>query len=56
MSYSDAIISAPLLGSKPVRFTMLFIVLPGGGNVVFFLQNTLRDKIDINVMAQLREY
>ena len=35
----------------PVRFTMLFIVLPGGGDVVIIGQMTLREKLGIDVMA-----
>ena len=38
----------------PVRFTMLFIVLPGGGDVVIIGQKTLREKLGIDVMAQLK--
>ena len=38
----------------PVRFTMPFIVLPGGGDVVIFGQKTLREKRGIDVMAQLK--
>ena len=38
----------------PVRFSMLFIVLPGGGNVVIIGQKTLRDKLGIDAMAQLK--
>ena len=40
----------------PVRFTMPFIVLPGGGDVVVIGQKTLREKLDIDVMAQLKIY
>ena len=38
----------------PVRFTMPFIVLPGGGDVVIIGQKTLREKLGIDVMAQLK--
>eukprot|EP00904_Undaria_pinnatifida_P005886 jgi/Undpi1/2427/HiC_scaffold_13.g05808.m1 len=38
----------------PVRFTMPFIVLPGRGDVVIIGQKTLREKIGIDVMAQLK--
>ena len=38
----------------PVRFTMPFIVLPGGGNVVIIGQKTLRGKVGIDAMAQLK--
>ena len=38
----------------PVRFTMSFIVLPGGGDVVIIGQKTLREKLGIDVMAQLK--
>ena len=38
----------------PVRFTMPFIVLPGGGDVVIIGQKTLREKFGIDVMAQLK--
>ena len=38
----------------PVRFTMPFIVLPGGGDVVIIGQKTLREKLEINVMTQLK--
>ena len=38
----------------PVRFTMPFIVLPGRGNVVIIGQETLREKLGIDVMAQLK--
>ena len=46
--------SAPLTIDTPwgpVRFTMPFIVLPGGGDVVIIGQKTLRKKIGIDVMA-----
>ena len=33
---------------------MPFIVLPGGGDVVSFGQKTLREKLGIDVMAQLK--
>ena len=39
---------------EPVRFTMPFIVLPGGGDVVIIGQKTLREKRGIDVMAQLK--
>ena len=35
----------------PVRFTMPFIVLPGGGNVVIIGQKALREKLEIDVMT-----
>ena len=38
----------------PVRFTMPFIVLPGGGDVVIIGQKTATDKRGIDVMAQLK--
>ena len=38
----------------PVRFTMLFIVLPGRGGVVIIGQKMLRQKLGIGVMAQLK--
>ena len=38
----------------PIRFTMLFIVLPGGGDVVIIGQKTLREELRIDIMAQLR--
>ena len=38
----------------PVRFTMPFIVLPGGGDVVIIGQKTLRKKLAIDVKAQLK--
>ena len=38
----------------PIRFTMLFIVLPGGGDVVIIGQKTLREKLGIDIMAQLK--
>ena len=37
-----------------VRFTMPFIVLPGAGDVVIIEQKTLREKLGIDVMAQLK--
>ena len=37
-----------------VRFTMPFIVLPGRGDVVISGQNSLREKLGIYVMAQLK--
>ena len=36
-----------------VQFTMPFIVLPVGGNVVFIGQNTLWEKLGIDGMTQL---
>ena len=39
---------------KLVRFTMPFIVVPGGGGVVFIGQKTLRENLGINVMAQVK--
>ena len=38
----------------PVRFTMSFIVLPGGGDVVIIGQKTLGEKLDIDFMDQLK--
>ena len=38
----------------PVRFTMPFIVLPGGGDVVIIGQKTPREKLGIDIMAQLK--
>ena len=38
---------------RPVRFTMPFIVLPEGGDVVIIGQKTLREKLGIDVMTQL---
>ena len=38
----------------PVRFKMPFIVLPGGGDVVILGQKTLREKLGIDVRAQLK--
>ena len=40
------------MGTSPV--TMPFIVLPGGGDVVIIGQKTLREKLGIDVMAQLK--
>ena len=40
--------------SGPVRFTTPFIVLPEGGDVVIIGQQTLREKLGIDVMAQLK--
>ena len=37
----------------PVQFTMPFVVLPGTGDVVIG-QKTLREKLGIDVMAQLK--
>ena len=39
----------------PVRFTMPFIVLPGGDDVVIIGQKPRREKLGIDVMAQLTE-
>ena len=38
----------------PVRYTMPFIVLAGGGDVVIIGQKTLREKIGIDVVVQLK--
>ena len=38
----------------PVRFTMPFIVLPGGVDVVIIGPKTLREKLGIDVTAQLK--
>ena len=38
----------------PVRFTMPFIVLPGGHNGIFVGQKYSREKFGIDVMAQLK--
>ena len=38
----------------PVRVTMPFIVLPGGGDVVVNGQKSLREKLEVEVMAQLK--
>ena len=38
----------------PVQFTMRFIVLPGVGDVVIVRQKMLREKLGIDVMAQLK--
>ena len=38
----------------PVRFTMPFIVLSGGDDVVIIGQKALREKLGIDVMAQLK--
>ena len=38
----------------PVRFTMPFFLLPGVGNVVIIGQKTQREKLGIDVMAQLK--
>ena len=38
----------------PVQFTMPFIVLPGRGDVVVIGQKTPREKLGIDVMAQLK--
>ena len=38
----------------PARFTMPFIVLSGGGDAVIIGQKTLREKLGIDVMAQLK--
>ena len=37
----------------PVRFTMPSTVVPGGGDVVIVGQKTFREKLGIDVMAQL---
>ena len=37
----------------PVRFTMPFVVFPGGGDGVIIGQRTLREKLGIDVMAKL---
>ena len=37
----------------PVLFSMPFTVLPGAGDVVIILQNPQREKLGIDVMAQL---
>ena len=37
----------------PVLFTMRFIVLPGGGDVVFVGKKTLEEKLGVEVIAQL---
>ena len=39
----------------PVRLTMPFIVLPGGGDVVIVGQKTFREKRGIDVMTQLKK-
>ena len=38
----------------PVRFTMPFIVLPGGGDVVVIGQKKPKEKLSVDVMAQLK--
>ena len=38
----------------PVRLTMPFIMLPGGGDVVIIGQKNLREKLGIDIMAQLK--
>ena len=38
----------------PVRLTMPFIVLPGGGDVVITGQKRLRKKLAIDIMPQLK--
>ena len=38
----------------PVRFTMPFMVLPGGGDLVIIGQKTLKERLGIDVMAQLK--
>ena len=40
----------------PARFTMPFIVLSGGGDAVIIGQKTLREKLGIDVMAQLKAF
>ena len=39
----------------PVRFTIRFIALPGGGDVIIIGQKTLREKLGIGIMVQLKE-
>ena len=39
---------------RPVRFAMPFIVLPRVGDVVIVGQKTLREKLGVDVMVQLR--
>ena len=49
--------SAPLNdrnANEAFLFTMLFIVLPGGGNVVIIGEKTFREKLGIDVMAPLK--
>ena len=38
----------------PVRFTMPFVVLPGGGNAIIVGQNTSRNVVGISVMGLLK--
>ena len=38
----------------PVRFTLTIVVLPGEDDVVIIAQNTLREKLGIDVPAQLK--
>ena len=38
----------------PVRFRMPFVVLPEGGDVVIIKQKTLKEKLGIDVMTQLK--
>ena len=40
----------------PVRFTMPFMLLHGGGDVVIIGQKTMREKLNMDVMAQLKAY
>ena len=40
----------------PVRFTMPFIILPGGGERVIIGQETLREKLGVDVLAQLKAF
>ena len=40
----------------PVRFTMQFIVFSGGGDVVIIGQKTMRGKLGIGVLAQLKAF
>ena len=47
----DLTIETPL---GPVRMTMPYIVLPGGGDVVIIRQKALREKRGIDIMAQLK--
>ena len=38
----------------PVKFTMPFVLLPGGRDVVIIGQKTLREKLGVDVIAQLQ--
>ena len=52
-----SIVSAPFNDRRSMgtlRFTMPFIVLHGGGDVVIIGKKTLREKLGIDVMAQLK--